>query len=123
MTILIVDDEVDIRTTLGSQFRKLGYDVVTAENGEEGLQKVKEGNIDLVILDLVLPKMQGESVCKEIRKDERVCKIPIIILTVKKSDTDRVIGRVIGADSYITKPSSPEILINEVKRLISLRKP
>jgi len=105
--ILVVDDEADIATTIKYMLEQEGYYVCVAADGRQGLEKVKQCSPDLLILDLKLPKLPGEEVCREVRRDEKTEKLPIIMLTAKKSDTDRVIGRVIGADCYMTKPFDP----------------
>lgn len=118
--ILIIEDETAISKALEFRFKKSGFDVIIAYDGEEGLAKAKGERPDLIILDLMLPKMTGERVCKEIRKDDAIARIPIIMLTAKDSDTDRVIGRVIGADCYIAKPFDLAQLFKEVDRLIKV---
>lgn len=117
-TILIIDDEKNLSRVLELQLTDLGYKIIIAIDGKEGLAKAKEEKIDLIILDLVLPKMPGEEVCRQIRKDERIGKIPILMLTAKTQDVDRVIGRVIGANCYLTKPFDWAILIEQIKKLI-----
>lgn len=118
--ILIVEDETSISVALEYRFKKFGFEVILAEDGEDGLSKARSEKPDIIILDLILPKLTGESVCKEIRKDDNIAKTPIIMLTAKDSDTDRIIGRVIGADCYITKPFDLERLRKEVDKLLKL---
>ena len=103
------------------RLERLGYDVIVAKDGQEGLTKAKEEKVDLIILDLMLPKLPGEVVCKQIRKDEQAGGIPIIMLTGKDRDADEVIGRVIGADSYIVKPFEFSVLIAEITKLIKTK--
>lgn len=116
--ILIVDDEPDIRKVLTFRLKKIGYEVLTATNGEEALKKARQEKADLVILDLLIPKMPGEEVCRQIRKDKKIEKTPVIMLTSKDSDVDKVIGKVIGADCYMTKPFDIDVLVNEIKKLV-----
>ncbi|MBU1121272.1 MAG: response regulator [Candidatus Omnitrophica bacterium] len=116
--ILIVDDEPDIVMTLTLLLEQEGYIVSGASSGEEALDKVNVLMPDLVILDLRLPSLPGEEVCRRIRKDEDIAEIPIIMLTAKDLDVDRVVGRVIGANFYITKPFELDILLNKIKELI-----
>lgn len=116
--ILIVEDEVSILAALEYRFKSFGFEVVLAQDGEDGLSKAISEKPDIIILDLSLPKLTGEAVCKEIRNDNNIAKTPIIMLTAKDSDADRVIGRVIGADCYITKPFDLERLRREVEKLL-----
>ena len=119
--ILIIEDDQAIREFLGYRLRKLNYDIIAAENGEEGLTKARQNFPNLIILDLMLPKLSGEELCKAIREDhdKLFAKIPIIMLTAKNSDVDRVIGKVIGANCYIEKPFKADHLLKEIKRLIT----
>ena len=118
--ILIVEDETSISKSLSHRLRALGYEVTVAENGEEGLEKVKRESPGLVILDLMLPKLPGEEVCRAIRlsENEMLAETPIIMLTAKSSDVDRIVGKVIGANSYMTKPFHADSLLKEIQRLI-----
>jgi two-component system alkaline phosphatase synthesis response regulator PhoP len=117
-TILIIDDEKNLSRVLELQLTELGYTILIAADGKEGLAKAKEEKIDLIILDLRLPKLPGEEVCRQIRKDERIGKIPILMLTAKAQDVDRVIGRVIGANCYLTKPFEWDVLIEQINKLL-----
>jgi DNA-binding response OmpR family regulator len=116
-TILIIDDEKNLSRVLELQLTELGYKVIIAGDGKDGLAKAKEEKADLIILDLILPGMPGEEVCRQIRKDDCICKTPIIMLTAKTKDVDRVIGRVIGANCYLTKPFDWAVLIRQIKIL------
>jgi len=115
--ILAVDDEVDSLKIVKRILEANGYEVVTAFDGEEALVKIKSENPDVVVLDIMLPKLNGEEVCKSIRSDPASSKLPVIMLTGKASDADRIVGRVIGADIYITKPFNLEELIGAIKEL------
>ncbi|HYP56509.1 MAG TPA: response regulator transcription factor [Solirubrobacterales bacterium] len=110
--ILLVDDEQSVQTLLSYPLRKDGYQVVSALDGREALQRFGEGRFDLVILDLMLPKLDGVEVCRQLRRRSQV---PIIMLTAKGSETDKVAGLEVGADDYITKPFSMREFRSRVK--------
>jgi DNA-binding response OmpR family regulator len=110
--ILLVDDEQSIQTLLSYPLRKDGYHVTSALDGGEALQRFEEGRFDLVILDLMLPRLDGVAVCKALRSRSQV---PIIMLTAKGSETDKVAGLEVGADDYITKPFSLREFRSRVK--------
>lgn len=112
--ILVIDDEPDIITTLKHLLERRGYEVVVAYDGEAGLKKVSEDNPDLVILDLKLPKLIGEEVCRQIKKDAKTAGIPVIMITGRKLDADRIICRLIGANSYMTKPFEMAELLTKI---------
>lgn len=118
-SILVVEDDPDISKALGFQMRRKGFRVLVAEDGETGLKMAVENIPAVVILDLYLPRISGEEVCKAIREhdDARIQKIPIIMLTAKNMIADRIIGKVIGANCYMTKPFSMESLLEEINRL------
>jgi two-component system alkaline phosphatase synthesis response regulator PhoP len=102
-TILVVDDEKDIVELLAYNLAKEGFDISTARNGKEALEKLKR-KPDLVILDVMMPEMNGLQVIQEMRKDKHTSSIPVILLTAKGSETDEIVGLEIGADDYIVKP-------------------
>ncbi len=110
--ILVVDDEKPISDIVKFNLAKEGYDVVTAYDGEEALAKVEEENPDLILLDLMLPKIDGLEVARQVRKDRDT---PIIMLTAKDSEIDKVLGLELGADDYVTKPFSNRELVARVK--------
>jgi DNA-binding response OmpR family regulator len=110
--ILLVDDEQSIQTLLSYPLRKDGYHVTSALDGGEALQRFEEGRFDLVILDLMLPRLDGVEVCRQLRSRSQV---PIIMLTAKGSETDKVAGLDVGADDYITKPFSMREFRSRVK--------
>lgn len=112
--ILVVEDEPETAEILQRLLERRGYQVSVSMNGKEALEKINKDPPDLVILDLNLPKLPGEEVCKEIRKDEKLKDIPVVMLTGKSSDTDKVIGKVIGADFYLTKPIEVDNLLRVV---------
>jgi DNA-binding response OmpR family regulator len=110
--ILLVDDEQSVQTLLSYPLRKDGYHVTSAVDGHEALQRFGEARFDLVILDLMLPKLDGVEVCRQLRRRSQV---PIIMLTAKGSETDKVAGLEVGADDYITKPFSMREFRSRVK--------
>jgi DNA-binding response OmpR family regulator len=112
-TILIVDDEPQILEILSSYLTKEGYHVMTAENGRDALELADAA--DLIVLDLMLPDIDGEDVCREIRKTSRV---PILMLTAKSGESDRIAGLEIGADDYLVKPFSPRELVARVRAIL-----
>ena len=116
--ILIVDDEPGIITMIKYFLEEKEFDVSVAYDGEEGLKKVKRDYPDLVILDLMLPKLVGEEVCRQIRSDKGTSDIPVIMLTAKNLEVDRIIGRVIGADYYMTKPFDFVELLSNIYDLL-----
>ena len=113
--VLIIDDEENVCELVSLYFGKAGYDVVCAADGGEGLDKLREQRPDIVILDLMLPGMDGIDVCKEIRKTSNV---PLVMLTARVDEVDRVLGLEIGADDYITKPFSPRELLARIKAVL-----
>ena len=114
--ILLIEDEEDISHPLAFRLRKSGFQVIVISDGEAGLQAVKQYLPDFVILDLGLPHVSGEEICKSIREgdDEEIGKIPIIMLTAKRDLVDRIVGKVIGANAYLTKPYDPDALLKEI---------
>jgi len=115
--ILVVDDEPDALDLIEFNLKSAGYDVVTAKDGAEALNKARAAAPDLIILDLMLPEMDGLEVCKTLRREEKTARIPIIMLTAKTAEIDRVLGLELGADDYVTKPFSPRELVLRVKSL------
>ena len=116
--ILVVDDEPDAVEMIEFNLKSNGYDVVTAADGEEALTKARAVLPNLIILDLMLPEVDGMEVCKILRRDARTSGIPIIMLTAKAAEIDRVLGLELGADDYVTKPFSLRELVLRVKRLL-----
>lgn len=116
--ILVVDDEEHIRKILKFKLEKHGYFVITAENGEVALQVVRRENPDLIILDLMMPKMDGFEVCRRIRRNFQTAQIPIIMLTAKSDMVDKIKGLAGGANDYLVKPYSNEELLLRVKNVL-----
>lgn len=114
--ILVVDDEEFILTLIEFNLQQAGFEVITAMDGAEGLRKATEENPDLIILDLMLPKMDGMEVCKELRL--RRMMTPILMLTAKDDEFDKVLGLELGADDYMTKPFSPREVVARVKAIL-----
>ena len=110
--ILIVDDEPQIVEICSDYLKAAGYETVTASNGAQGLSLARREKPDLVVLDLMMPEMDGLDVCREIRRESNV---PIIMLTARVEETDKLIGLELGADDYITKPFSPRELVARVR--------
>jgi len=119
--IIIIEDEESILMALEDNLKLEGYAVSSAVDGEMGLSKVIENNYDLIILDIMLPKMNGFDVCKRIRQDG--ISTPILMLTAKSQEIDKVLGLELGADDYVTKPFSPRELLARVKALLRRAKP
>jgi len=113
--ILVVDDEVDLVETLKFPLEMEGYQVLTSYNGEDGLNKARTENPDLIILDLMLPKLDGYKVCRLLKFDERYKHIPILMLTAKTQEKDKILGLETGANEYLTKPFEIDELINKIK--------
>jgi len=120
--ILVIDDEKDILELIDYNLTKNGYRVKTATSGEDALELVKENDYDLIILDLMLPGVDGFDICKIIKADKQKENIPIIMVTAKADEADKVAGLEIGADHYVTKPFSPRELLAIVKATLR-RKP
>lgn len=116
--ILIVEDEKNIVKMLDYNLKKEGFKTVSCYNGEEALNAAEREHPDLIILDIMLPGMDGLEVCKTIRKGDKTSHIPIIILTAKTQETDKIIGLELGADDYITKPFSPRELVARIKAVL-----
>ena len=116
--ILIVEDEHDILQLVKHYLEKEGFRVSTAMTGIESLKKVKEDKPDLIVLDLMLPEMDGLEVCKRVRSAPDTAMLPIIMLTAKAEESDTIVGLELGADDYVTKPFSPKALVARVKALL-----
>jgi len=116
--ILIVEDEQDILQLVKHYLEKEGFRPVTAMNGLDALKRVKEDKPDLVVLDLMLPHMDGLEVCKRLRAVPDTSMLPIIMLTAKAEESDTIVGLELGADDYVTKPFSPKALVARVKALL-----
>ena len=116
--LLVVDDEPDAVELLEFNLRNAGYDVVSAEDGAEAIKKAKASRPDLIVLDVMLPEVDGLEVCKILRRDEATSAVPIIMLTAKAAEIDRVLGLELGADDYVTKPFNIRELLLRIKGLL-----
>lgn len=115
-TILIVEDEPSIVTLIKYNLEKAGFLTDVAYNGEDAIKKIEESKFDLIVLDLMLPKMDGMEVCKTVRKNNNY--IPILMLTAKDDEYDKIYGLEMGADDYLTKPFSPKELIARINAIL-----
>src|SRR5256884_1785765 len=116
--ILIIEDESDVADLLTLNLRKAGYRVSTAADGASGLHKVRDDKPDFVILDLMLPKMSGLELCRILKSDAATAQVPILMLTAKAEEIDRIVGLEFGADDYVTKPFSPREIVLRVKAIL-----
>jgi DNA-binding response OmpR family regulator len=118
-----VDDEPDLVETLRFPLEMEGYQVLVADNGEMGLNLARKERPDLIILDLMLPKLDGYKVCRLLKFDERFKEIPVLMVTAKTQEKDRLLGKETGADEYITKPFDIEKLLEKVKAYLGRQSP
>lgn len=115
---MVVDDEADLTELITYNLKQEGFAVDSASDGESALTKIKKGKYDLLILDLMLPGIQGMELCRILRDEQKTARLPIIMLTAKGEEVDRILGLEMGADDYITKPFSPRELIARVKAVL-----
>jgi two-component system phosphate regulon response regulator PhoB len=116
--ILVAEDEPDVLSLISSNLVSAGFNVIKAENGLVALNQAKETLPSLIVLDLMLPELSGLEVCKLLKKEPQTAQIPIIMLTAKAEEVDRIVGLELGADDYLTKPFSPRELVLRVKSVI-----
>ncbi len=116
--ILVVEDEKDMVYAVSLELEANGYEVIAAYDGQEGLQKAREEKPDLIVLDLMLPKMDGFKVCGLLKRDVRYSGIPIIMFTAKAQEEDVKLGEEMCADAYIIKPFEPQALLAKIKELL-----
>ena len=116
--ILVVDDEADLVELVSYNLKKEGFLVDTASDGETALGKIEKVTIHLLVLDLMLPGIQGMELCRILRNDPKTAGLPIIMLTAKGEEVDRMLGLEMGADDYLTKPFSPRELVARVKAVL-----
>ncbi|MFA4889701.1 MAG: response regulator [Candidatus Omnitrophota bacterium] len=116
--ILIVDDEKDLVETLTFRLKANNYEVIKAYDGQEGLDNARKEKPDLIILDLMLPRMDGYKVCGLLKSDTRYSKIPVILFTARAQESDKKMGEEVGADAYITKPFEPAVLLAKIAELL-----
>ncbi len=117
--ILVVDDEPEAVELIEFNLKQSGYTVLTASDGAEALKKARSQPPDLIVLDVMLPEMDGFEICKTLRLDPGTVKVPIIMLTAKAAEIDRVLGLELGADDYLTKPFSTRELLLRIKKILS----
>lgn len=116
--VLLVDDEQDILDLIGFNLEKEGFEVFTANNGRDGLELARKNNPDLVLLDVMMPGMDGMETCRELRDDENLKNVLIAFLTARNEDYSQIAGFDAGADDYIAKPIKPRVLVSRVKALL-----
>jgi len=122
--ILVIEDEKDIQELLQLYLKREGYDVHISKDGETGLRKASQERYDLILLDLMLPQVDGLEICRSLRSRPQTADIPIIMITAKVEESDRIVGLEMGADDYITKPFSPREVLARVKAIFRrLEKP
>jgi two-component system, OmpR family, alkaline phosphatase synthesis response regulator PhoP len=117
-SILIIDDEADIREILGYNLKKEGFVVHTASNGVEGIQIAKDKNPDLIVLDVMMPEMDGIEVCQVLRSDEKTVHIKICFLTARSEDYSQIAGFDAGADDYVSKPIKPKVFVSRIRAIL-----
>jgi len=117
--ILVVDDEPEAVELLEFNLKQAGYAVISAADGAEALQKARAQTPDLIVLDVMLPEMDGFEVCKLLRLEPATARLPILMLTAKAAEVDRILGLELGADDYLTKPFSPRELLLRIKNILA----
>jgi two-component system, OmpR family, alkaline phosphatase synthesis response regulator PhoP len=117
-TILVIDDERDLVELVRYNVEREGFDVIAAIDGPDGLDIARKHRPDVIVLDVMMPGMDGLDVCRELRKDPATERTPVIMLTARASESDRVVGLELGADDYLTKPFSPRELVARVKAVL-----
>ena len=119
--VVIIEDENDIVELVRYNFRKEGFDIESFANGKDGLEYIRHNSVELVLLDVMLPDVDGMEICRRVRADERLKGLPIIFLTAKGEEIDRVVGLELGADDYVVKPFSPRELVARTKAVLRRR--
>jgi len=118
MRVLVVDDEPDLVELVRFNLKEAGYEIDAARSGREALALLRRRPPDLLILDLMLPDVSGTEICRQVRSDARLAGIPVLMLTAKSEEVDRIVGFELGADDYVTKPFSPRELVLRVRALL-----
>ncbi|MFZ6017594.1 MAG: response regulator [Nitrospirota bacterium] len=116
--ILVIDDEADLVELVSYNLKKEGFIVDSAFDGESAFKKIRKGKYDLIVLDLMLPKIQGIELCRILKNDSKTAAIPIIMLTARGEEVDKILGLEMGADDYVTKPFSPRELVARVNAVL-----
>ena len=117
--ILLVDDEPELVEMVKIRLESYNYEVIAAYDGQEAIEKARNEKPDLIILDLMLPKMDGYKVCRMLKFDEKYKNIPIVMFTARAQESDEELGYECGADAYITKPFEPQVLIDKMRELLN----
>jgi DNA-binding response OmpR family regulator len=118
--VLIIDDSSTIRAVLEAALSEKGFEVMVCQDGKCGIKSAEEVIPDIILLDLILPDLPGEEVCRQIKRNPKTENIPVVMLTAKSDEVDRVIGKVLGADAYIPKPFKMDDLFSRIQELIFL---
>lgn len=116
--ILIIEDEEQMVEMLKIRLEANNYEVISTHDGKQGLEMAQKQNPDLIILDLMIPKMDGFKVCGLLKKDARYARIPIVMFTARAQESDKRMGKEVGADAYITKPFEPKALLEKIEELL-----
>ncbi|MBI3313687.1 MAG: response regulator [Candidatus Omnitrophica bacterium] len=117
-TVLVIEDEKNILELVKYNLEEAGFQVLTAQHGDTGLELARKQKASLIVLDLMLPETDGLEICKTLKQNEKTSAIPIIMLTAKSEETDKIIGLELGADDYLTKPFSPRELVARVRAVL-----
>lgn len=117
--LLVIEDEVDLAEMVKLRLEANGYEILIAHDGQDGLDMARKERPDLIILDLMLPKIDGYKVCRMLKFDEKYKHIPIIMFTARAQELDKKVGYDVGADAYITKPFDAQALLQKIKELVS----
>lgn len=120
--ILIVEDDADVLKVVQARLKASGFKTIVTQDGQEALDEVYKQKPDLIVLDLMLPKVDGTSVCNQLKRQRRYSKVPILMLTAKDKEIDIALGDIAGADAYITKPFDSQELISKIKELLKKTK-
>jgi len=116
--ILVIDDETELVKAIQIRLEHADYEILVAYDGQDGLDKARKSSPDLIILDLMLPKIDGYKVCRMLKLDEKYKNIPIIMLTARAQESDQKMGKDVGADAYLTKPFEHEAVLAKIKELL-----
>ena len=116
--ILVVEDEAELTGAIQIRLEQAGYEVLLAYDGQQALEKARGENPDLIVLDLMLPKIDGFKVCRMLKFDEKYRKIPVVMLTARAQEKDETLGYEVGADAFITKPFKYQVLLSKIRELL-----
>lgn len=118
--ILIADDQPDLLLILSARLRATGFEVIEACNGNEALEVVRQESLDVIVLDVMMPELNGYQVCKKVKEDPRTQGVPVILLTAKTNEADRFWGSEVGADLYLTKPIDPADVVKHIETILEV---